>query len=348
MDTHVDSRLLPGSNNPPDPIEDLRSHLEATYTDLTARADELLGMEGRLPATMDDDWEAKITEAIKSCTKFSRNSEVTRLSANEPHRALIAATDGFFKAMSDKVDALKKKMTEKYLTPYQQAKKAEEQRRRDAAAAEAKRIADEEAKAARLEAARLAEIKRQEEAAKAEQERIEREAAEAIEREERQRQEAARQMAEAKNREEREAAAARQRVIDEANAADKKRRDDEAAAAKREQDRVAAERAEQERILREQRDASAQAKADKDKAARLASEKAADMSRTRTTLGAVASLRTTWKYEVVNPEAVPRAYLSVNESAIGVAVRAATTPEGKNTLKIEGVRIYPDTNSVVR
>lgn len=344
----TDTRHGLGGNSPPDPIEDLRTHLAETYTDLTARADELLGMEARLPATMDDDWESKITEAIKSCTKFSRNTEVTRLSANEPHRALIAATDGFFKAMSDKVDALKKKMGEKYLTPYQQAKKDAEKARRDAEAAEAKRIADEEARAARAEAARLAEIRRQEEAAKAEQERIEREEREAIEREERQRQEAVRQAAEAKTREEREAAAARQREIDQANAADKKRRDDEAAAALRQQQRVAAERADQERILKDQRDAADRAKQDKDRANRFANEKAADMSRTRTTLGAVASLRTTWKFEVVKPEDVPRAYLSVNEAAIGVAVRAAITPDGKNTLKIEGVRIYPQTDSVVR
>lgn len=337
-----------GHNQPPDPIEDLRARLTETYTDLTARCDELLGMEARLPATMDDDWEAKITEAIKSCTKFSRNSEVTRLSANEPHRALIAATDGFFKAMSDKVDALKKKMTEKYLTPYQQAKAAEEKRQRDAAAAEAKRQADEEARKAREEAARLAEIKRQEEAAKAEQARIEREAREAAEREERQRQEAARQAAEAKNREEREAAAARQREIDATAAADKKRRDDEAAAAKAEQDRLAAERAEQEAIQKKARDDAAQAKQDRDKANRFAGEKAADMSRTRTDLGAVASLRTTWEFEVINPDLVPRQFLSVNEKAIRIAVRAATTEDGKNTLKIDGVRIYPETSSVVR
>lgn len=344
----IRSRLSIGGNSPPDPIEDLRARLTETYTDLSARADELLGMEARLPATMDDDWEAKITEAIKSCTKFSRNAEVTRLSANEPHRALIAATDGFFKAMSDKVDALKKKMAEKYLTPYQQAKKAEEQRRRDAAAAEAKRLADEEARKVREENARLAEIKRQEDEARQAAARREEEARQAAARAEAARVAAARQAAEAKNREERAAAAEAQRIADAEAAAAKKKADDEAAAAKREQDRLAAERIEQEAIQKKARDDAAQAKVDKDKASRFAGEKAADMSRTRTTLGAVASLRTTWEFEVTNPDLVPRQFLSVNEKAIRIAVRAATTEDGKNTLKIEGVRIYPETSSVVR
>lgn len=337
-----------GGNNPPDAIEILRTHLAETHAEYLARAAELLGMAERLPETMDDDWEAKISEAIKSCTKFSRNSEVTRLAANEPHRALIAATDGFFKAYSDKVDGLKKLMNEKYLTPYQQKKKDEEQRRRDAAAKEAARIAAEEARKVREENARLAEIKRQEEAAKAEKERIEREGREAIEREERDRIAAAQRAADAKNKEEREAAAAHQRELDEIAAADNKRRYDEAAALRAEEDRLAAARLEQEEAQRKARDDSAIARQAKDKADAEAAEKAADMSRTRTTLGAVASLRTTWEFEVTDETLVPRQFLSVNEKAIRIAVRAGTTPDNKNTTKIDGVRIYPQTSSVVR
>src|SRR4051812_45544582 len=104
MDTITDAtRHGLGGNNPPDPIEELRARLQETHAPLIARCDELLGMGERLPEEMDDEWEAKITEAIKACTKFSRNADVTRLDANEPHRALIAATDGFFKGMMDKV-----------------------------------------------------------------------------------------------------------------------------------------------------------------------------------------------------------------------------------------------------
>lgn len=214
-----DQRHGIGGNNPPDPIEILRGQLVETHSALIARCKTLLDMEARLPGAMDDDWEAKISEAIKSCTKFSRNSEVTRLDANEPHRALIAATDAFFKAMSDKVDALKTKMTKDFLTPYQQAKADAEKRRLEEEAREAKARADEAARLAREEAARLAEAKRIEEAAKADaerrkRERIEaeekrkREKIEAEEKAERDRQDAIRLEAEAKNKKQRAAAAA--------------------------------------------------------------------------------------------------------------------------------------------
>ena len=157
-----------GHNNPPDPIEVLREQLVDTHADIMKRSRELLDLASRLPATMDDEWEAKISEAIKSCTKFTKNAEATRLAANEPYRALIAATDGFFKAMTDKVDALKRKMASEYLTPYQQEKADREKRRREEEAREARARAEEAARIAREEAQRAAEAKRREEAAKAE------------------------------------------------------------------------------------------------------------------------------------------------------------------------------------
>lgn len=359
-----------GHNNPPSPTEILRAHLQETYGDLIKRCNELLAMEGRLPEAMDDEWEAKIIEAIKSCTKFSRNSEVTRLSANEPHRALIAATDGFFKGMSDKVDDLKKKMTKDYLTPYQQKRADEEKARRDAAAAEAKRLADEQARQAREEAARLAEARRQEAAAKAEAERIERERLEAerrraeearreTERAENARREAERLAAEAKSREERAAAAAARLKADREAAEAKAKADKEAAEAKAKADReaaeakaaiekAAAERAEQERQVQEARDAAEKAKVEKAKADKEAAAKAADMSRTRTDLGAVASLRTEWKHNIIDLDKVPRAYCKVHEPLITAAIRAATTADGKCDLVIPGVEIFPVTNSVTR
>lgn len=368
--TPDEARLGIGGNNPPDPIEALRVHLRETYTSLLKRCDELLAMEGRLPAEMDDDWEAKITEAIKACTKFSRNSEVSRLEANEPHRALIAATDGFFKGMSDKVDDLKKKMTKDYLTPYQQQKAEAEKRRREEDARIAKAKADEEARLAREEAARLAEAKRREDEARREAERIEREAREAEERRmaeakreadriERERQEAERQAAEAKNKKEREAAAAARAKAEREAAEAKAKADREAAEAKAKADReaaeakaavdkAAAERAEQDRQAKEARDAAAKSKAEKAAAEKSAGAKAADMSRTRTDLGAVASLRTTWKHRIVDADKVPRTYLAVNEPAIVAAIKAATTKDGRCDLRIAGVEIYPVTDSVVR
>jgi hypothetical protein len=300
-----------GHNNPPDLIEQQREHLRESHTALIARQAELLGMEARLPERCEDDeWEAKLAEAVKACTRFTRNSETTRLDSNEPLRALIAATDGFFKALSDPIDRLKKKMGG-LLTDYQREKADRERRRREEEARIAKAKADEEARLAREEAARVAEAKRREEAARLEAERIEREAREAADAEAR-------------------------RVADKA-----------AAEARRAAEQAAAERREQERLAAEQRDRKAAAAEQAQQAKTSASAKAADMSRTRTDLGAVASLRTTFHFQVVDPDVVPRIYLSVHKPAITAAIRAATV-NGECDLKIPGVRIYPVTDSVVR
>jgi transcription-repair coupling factor (superfamily II helicase) len=162
-----------GDNNPPDAIALLIADLNDTHTPLIERADALLGMRERLPeACEDDDTAVKLTDAIKSCTAFTKNSEAARVSAKEPHQAAGRAVDGFFKKLSDPVDALKVKMSN-LLTAFQRKKADEERRQREAAAAEAKRIADAEAAAAR-EAQRAA---REAEAAAREAERL---AAEAV------------------------------------------------------------------------------------------------------------------------------------------------------------------------
>lgn len=335
-------------NNPPDPIEELRARLTETHAPYIERARELLDLESRLPETMDDDWEQKIQDTIKSMTKFSRASEVTRLAANDPYRALIAATDAFFKGWSDKIDGLKAKLTKDYLTPYQQKKKDEEQARRDAAAAEARRIQEEEAKRKREEEARLAEARRKEREAQEAAEKAERERKAAEERAEQERLAAERAAAEAKNKREREAAE-KQRREAEARAAEEKRKADEAAREAREaEERAAGARRKQEADAKAARDAAAKAAADKAAAEKAASAKAADMSRSRSDLGSVSSLRTVWKHRVANVDKVPREFMRVHEPSIVAAIRSATTKDGKCDLKIEGVEIYPETSSVVR
>jgi len=360
-----------GGNNPPDPIEILRGELRTTYADFVRRGAELIGALDRLPlfADMNDDWEAKITETVKSCSSFMKNSEAARLAANEPYRKLIATTDGFFKSLSDKVDAAKKKMTSELLTPYQQQKADAERRRREEEAREARERAEEAARVAREEAARVAELKRQEEAAKAEAERLKRERAEAEERRkreqieaeeraERDRQAAIQAEAEAKNKRARAAAAAAKEKIER----EERERQEKAAALVREQrakDKAArdeaarveaeakAKRKEAERGAAIARDEAASATQADNRASRAAKVNTAVISRTRTDLGAVASLRTVWRHEVVDPASVPRLYLQVDEGAIASAVIAATK-DGKCDLIIAGVRIFPVTDSVVR
>ena len=331
-----------GGNNPPEPIELLRGQLKETHADLIARCEQLLGLAARLPEAMDDEWEAKISEAIKSCTKFTRASEVTRLDANEPYRALIAATDAFFKGMSDKVDALKGKLAKDYLTPYQTEKADRERRRLEEQARVARAAAEEAARLAREEAARVAEAKRREEAARIEAERLEAERREAEAKTKRAREKAARDAAAAER--EREETAARLRREEQA-AKDKARED--ARAAKAEIETAAAERREASRVSAVARDRAAGATQAQNLTTRAAKASTADLSRTRTDLGAVASLRTTWTHDVVDPAAVPRLYLSVNDAAIAAAIKAATV-DGKCELKIAGVHIYPVADSVVR
>lgn len=283
-----------GDNRPPSPVELLVAELTETHVPLAARADALLGMRERLPSECaDEDTAQKLADAIKQCTVFTKNSEAARLSANEPHRALIAATDGFFKGMSDKVDALKTRMSG-LLTGYQRRKADQERRQREAAAAEAKRVADAEAAAAR-EAARLA-------------------------------------------AEERRAAAEAERLAREANTRAEREKADEAR-------RVAEAAAEE---ARKAKDTAAMARQDANVAQSEATVKAAELTRARTDLGSVASLRTTWTFELENLADVPRTYLSLNEGAVRAAIKSATTRDGKCSLKIPGVRIYEKQESIVR
>lgn len=294
-----------GHNDPPDATEILRQQLEETHKPLLDRKDALLGMEDRLPATCEDeDTAAKLADAIKACTTYTKNSEATRLAANEPYRASIRTVDGFFKAGSDSVDKLKNKMSA-ILTAYQREVADRERRRLEAIAAEERRVAKE------------AEAKAREEA------RIAREAREAEER----RAEEAR----------RAAAALEGKRRAEAEAAERKRREDAAAKQKALDDAAA-----------KARDQAREAKQEANVAKVDAGAKSAELSRSRSTAGSVASLRVTWDFEVKDEALVPRQYLGVKEAAIRVAIKAATTLDNKCNLKIPGVKIFPKEESVVR
>jgi hypothetical protein len=74
--------------------------------------------------------------------------------------------------------------------------------------------------------------------------------------------------------------------------------------------------------------------------------KAAELSRTRGDYGSVASLRTTWEYEVTDTAAVPRAFLMVNDAAIKAHIKARHihAPPGG----IPGLRFFEKTSAAVR
>lgn len=117
------------------------------------------------------------------------------------------------------------------------------------------------------------------------------------------------------------------------------------AARKAEDDKATAEaerlRAEQD--ARDARAAADRARAEAEKAKTAAAEKPAEMSRQRTDLGAVASLRRTWKFRVVNPEVVPRSFLTVDNAAITAFIKASPNKVTHQCdASIPGVEIFPD------
>ncbi len=302
-----------GHNNPPDQIAELVEKLRETHADTINRASALTGMADRLPAECtDEETAAKLADGIKACLAFTKGAEAARVAAKEPYLAAGKAVDGFFKKLADPVDGTKAKMN-RLLTDYQRAKADAERRERERIAKEAEERRREEERARREAERAAAEARRQAEEA-----------------ERKAREEAERAAHEAKTKADREAAAAAAKAAEA-----------EAAAKREEAERLAKD-------AREAKDKAAVAKEDEAAAKSDATEKAARLTNTRSDLGAHANLRTTWHFEIENPELVPRAYLTVDESAVRVAIRAATTRDGKCPLRIDGIRIYPKTETVVR
>lgn len=183
------------------------------------------------------------------------------------------------------------------------------------------------------------------------QEEIERKRLEAIAAEERRiareaeaaAREAERIAREAREAEARRAAEARAIIERQQGEARRKAEAEEAARQEAERARLAAEQAEAERAREAARAARVEAAEAKD----AANAKPAELTRAVSDLGAVASLRKTWTFEVENAAAVPREYLAVDNAKIKAAMKAATKG-GDCKLKIPGVRIYAETNTVVR
>lgn len=81
-------------------------------------------------------------------------------------------------------------------------------------------------------------------------------------------------------------------------------------------------------------------------AADAAAAKPADLSRTRGDYGAVASLRTTWTYEVTDEAAVPHAFLMVNDAAIKAHIKNRAKDQPPSS--IAGIKFIEQTSTVVR
>jgi len=96
--------------------------------------------------------------------------------------------------------------------------------------------------------------------------------------------------------------------------------------------------------------AAAAASKDAEQAGAAAMARSSALTRTRGVYGASASVRTTWRWEVVNMADIPPEYLitSVNEEAVKQAALASRDASGKPTIVIPGIRFVPDHKTVVR
>lgn len=118
-----------GHNAPPIDAAIIADGLKEQFSDLTRRRDELLAAEARIPPIDDEDTARKIADFVKQITAASKAADTARVAAKEPFLAAGRSVDGFFKAISDPLTDLKKKV-ERRLTDYLRAKEAEERDRR--------------------------------------------------------------------------------------------------------------------------------------------------------------------------------------------------------------------------
>jgi hypothetical protein len=135
---------LRGHNSPPPDLltgDALRAKLQAENEALLRRRDELLAAEARIPAINDEDAARKVSDFIKQITAASKSADGARVAAKEPYLEGGRGIDGFFKAISDPLTDLKKKV-ERRLTDYLRAKEAEERERRQREEREARERAE--------------------------------------------------------------------------------------------------------------------------------------------------------------------------------------------------------------
>jgi septal ring factor EnvC (AmiA/AmiB activator) len=169
--------------------------------------------------------------------------------------------------------------------------------------------------------------------------------------EERERLRAAAAAAEAARKEEerrrREAEAAARKAQEEAD-----RLAREAAKSKADADAAAKAQAAAEAAAAAAREQAAQAAIAREEATAAktdATAKPAELTRTRSDLGSVASLRRTWEYEVIDDQAIPRMFLTVDHAAIKAFIKSSTDKKsGECKAKIPGVRIFEQHNTMVR
>ena len=132
----------------------IRDNLDEKHRALLNRADQLLEAEDRVPPEINDDDQAgKVGDLVRLITAAVQAAELARKTEKEPHMAAARTVDGFFKEVSEPLEALKLRVSRR-LTAYLTAKAERERRAREE---EARRLREEAEKqaaaAAQVEAA---------------------------------------------------------------------------------------------------------------------------------------------------------------------------------------------------
>jgi hypothetical protein len=319
------------------------------------------------PSAVEDDEDLSVMrEIVKALLTQHKRVEALRVDTKEPYLLATRVVDGHFntlKTMLEKRQAGIEALAKVYLD----RKKAEEQARRDA---EARRAAEEqrrlaaEAQRAEAEAAaarrRADEERRREEEAerrRVEEERKRREAAEqariAAERAERQRieeeqraaksaDEAARLAAEAEARRLAQEEVRKQQEAE--RSAEEERRANERRRIAAETERAAAE-AEAQAAARREQEASAAALM----AAKSAEAKPADMARTLTAGGGMATLKRSYDFEILDCDLIPlesmRSYIVTDDYERIIKRYISMHKDGR---PLAGIRIFETTSAQFR
>jgi len=325
--TDTANREVIGGNNPPPDLkigEALRTELAADHNHLVVSRDDLLDMAARFaedhPSIDSDELSGTLAGVIAQISEHAKKADQVRIGVKAPYLEGCGIVDGFFKAnITDKLLGAKEALN-KIQTSYQVQR-----------AARIKREAEEAARKAAAEEERK---RKEAEAADRERKRAEAEA-------DRQRKESERLAKEAAEAEERakQLALAGAGPTPEEIAAEEKRKV-EAAAAKLAADKAlddAKRKAEEaDAKAADARNAQTAATVDRLDATKTAESSNADRSRVRGDL-AMASLKTVWKFKVVDINKVPADLLVVNEQAVNALIR------GKNGKReISGLEIYEE------
>ena len=115
-----------GSNQPP-----LAEALRDDHADLVNRRDDLLAAADRAPVSIDDeDANRKMADFVKQIQAAIKNADAKRVDAKEPYLKAGREVDGFFKAITDPLDKVKRLM-ESRMTIWQRKVADAERRRRE-------------------------------------------------------------------------------------------------------------------------------------------------------------------------------------------------------------------------